>query len=202
MKDEIVDVAKLISVIALILIFAVADFLHADGAAPVPIEFLLRNGLTDAQVTKILTTDPNAIIHMNGSTWRNVEYNTARYNNVTNWLSVIGETNDFARLVVPLSQTNAVLTAQVSRLNAKIENEIAFLEQMKILCDQLAEKYPAQREEIMAIKAQLQARIEYLGGQAELGHQDGADDGNGGAEVDGETDGNGGSKVDGEEEVD
>lgn len=184
------DILAIIGALAFILALAVFDILRAYGAPPVPMERLLRNGLTDAQVTAILATDPNATIHISGSTWRNVAFNTARYNNVTNWLAVIGETNDFARLVVPLSQTNAVLTAenaalrasvtrltrerdhyytaytnataQITVLQTKITTEIAWLENMKILCDQMAEKYPAQREEIMAVKAQIQSRINAL----------------------------------------
>lgn len=176
MKRFLKDALPILIAIAALVAFAVFDFFKCYAAAPVPMERLLRNGLTDAQVTAILATDPNATIHLNGSTWRNIAFNTARYNNVTNWLAVIGETNDFARLVVPLSQTNAVLTAENAALTRQVEtlsaelsilrdHEIVFLQETATTLRSLAAKYPRMATELNAVIASINQRIEELGGE-------------------------------------
>jgi len=177
-----------------ILIFASAFALHlaASPTFVVP-EMTLRRGLTDAQYQTLWAMGKNPSV--DPATMRDWCFKNYRYQNVTNWLDIVGQSNDFARLSFALQQenfdldaTNDVITAerdaaiaesvrwegaydyatnslaytsnllavtsgQLTAANAKIQSEITFLDQMAVMCDQLIIKYPAQREEIEAIKA-------------------------------------------------
>lgn len=86
-----------------------------------------RNGLTDEQYELLWKQGKNPKIDI--ATARDWIFRSSRYQNVTNWLDVIGKTNDFARLVVPtmekneqLTATNAVLVHAVGRLERDLED--------------------------------------------------------------------------------
>ena len=95
----------------------------ANNAAPnfVTPSMTKRNGLTDAQYEMLWRQGRNPRIGIAEA--RDWIFRSSRYANVTNWLDVIGKTNDFARLVVPtmekneqLTATNAVLVGAVGKL--------------------------------------------------------------------------------------
>lgn len=151
MKQYLKETLPLLLAMALILAFAVFDFFHANAAC-MPLEWVMRNGLTDEQISSILSKDASTTIRLNANMWRNVEFNTHRYNNVTNWLAVIGETNEFARLVVPLTATNEILTAENAALTRQVEtlsaelshlrdHEIVFLQETATTLRSLAAKF-------------------------------------------------------------
>lgn len=88
-----------------------------------------RNGLTDEQYQLLWAQGKNPRIDQAAA--RDWIFRSSRYQNVTNWLDVIGKTNDFARLVVPtmatnevLTATNRVLTAAVGKLRRDLERAI------------------------------------------------------------------------------
>ena len=93
-----------------ILITLFAFLCTAGNAAPfVTPEMIKRNGLTDEQYQRLWAQGKRPQIDI--ATARDWIFRSARYQNVTNWLEVIGKTNDFARLVIPTMATNEVLTA-------------------------------------------------------------------------------------------
>lgn len=116
------------------ILFAVGIESQIDAAAlpAVPRRFVtpemtLRNGLTDAQYESLWAAGRNPRI--DPQTARDWAYRAARFQNSTNWFHIIGQTNDYARLVVPtmtanvqLTATNAVLVHAVGRLERDLED--------------------------------------------------------------------------------
>lgn len=117
--------------VALAVLFLAVAF--AASCACIPREWCMRNGLTDEQIDGMFGRfkDPNFSIRITRETWNNIKFNTHRYNNVTNWLGVIGRTNNYARLVVPTMATNEVLRVEngtLSRSNSVLRTEVEILE--------------------------------------------------------------------------
>ena len=86
-----------------------------------------RNGLTDEQYELLWKQGKNPRIGIAEA--RDWIFRSSRYGNVTNWLGIIGKTNDFARLVVPtmekneqLTATNAVLVHAVGKFERDLED--------------------------------------------------------------------------------
>lgn len=75
-----------------------------------------RNGLTDEQYELLWCQGKHPQITIDAA--RDWIFRASRYHNVTNWLEVIGRTNDFARLVIPLSATNEMLVVSNGVLNS------------------------------------------------------------------------------------
>ena len=116
--------------IALAVLFLSVAF--AASCACIPREWCMRNGLTDEQIDGMFGRfkDPNFSVRITRETWNNIKFNTHRYNNVTNWLGVIGRTNNYARLVVPTMATNEVLKVKVGTLfssNSVLRTEVEVL---------------------------------------------------------------------------
>lgn len=94
----------------------------AASAAPnfVTPNMMKRNGLTDEQYQFFWKLGKNP--HVDLATARDWYFRSRRYENVTNWLEVVGKTNDFARLVVPTMTTNEWLTATNRTLKTRVVN--------------------------------------------------------------------------------
>lgn len=110
-----------------ILLFSVFA-VFANNAAPhfVTPSMTYRNGLTDEQYEMLWRQGKNPRIGIAEA--RDWIFRSARFQNVTNWLAVIGKTNDFARLVYPtmttnemLVATNRVLTSAIGKLARDLE---------------------------------------------------------------------------------
>lgn len=93
-----------------ILLFSVFA-VFANNAAPhfVTPSMTYRNGLTDEQYEMLWRQGKNPRIGIAEA--RDWIFRSSRFQNVTNWLEVIGKTNDFARLVYPTMTTNEMLVA-------------------------------------------------------------------------------------------
>lgn len=88
-----------------------------------------RNGLTDKQYEFLWSIGRNPTIDT--ATARDWVFRASRYHNVTNWLGMIGKTNDFAKAVQTLGDqvygllaTNKTITA----MNTRLENTIKAVE--------------------------------------------------------------------------
>lgn len=81
-----------------------------------------RNGLTDEQYELLWRQGKHPQITVDAA--RDWIFRASRFQNVTNWLEVIGRTNDFARLVVPTMTTNEMLVAT----NRTLAVEITYLD--------------------------------------------------------------------------
>lgn len=111
-----------------ILLFSVFA-VFANNAAPhfVTPSMTYRNGLTDEQYEMLWRQGKNPRIGIAEA--RDWIFRSSRFQNVTNWLEVIGKTNDFARLVYPtmttnemLVATNRVLTSAIGKLAKDLES--------------------------------------------------------------------------------
>lgn len=80
-----------------------------------------RNGLTDEQYQQLWAQGKNPKITQAAA--RDWIFRAHRFANVTNWLEVIGRTNDYARLVYPTITTNEMLTAT----NRVLAGEVDYL---------------------------------------------------------------------------
>lgn len=84
-------------------------------AAPfVTSRMMLRNGLTDEQYEYLWSMGKNPQIEQSAA--RQWIYRASRYDNVVEWLSDLGKTNDFAKLAARLSTNNVALVERVSNL--------------------------------------------------------------------------------------
>ena len=95
--------------------------LHADSPRFITGSMHSRNGLTDEQYEFLWSIGKRPSIDT--ATARDWMFRAARYHNVTNWLGMIGKTNDFAKTVQTLGDqvysltvTNKALVAQNTRL--------------------------------------------------------------------------------------
>lgn len=91
-------------------------------------DMIKRNGLTDEQYEMLWKQGKHPRIDI--ATARDWVFRSSRFQNVTNWLEVIGKTNDFARLVVPTMTTNEMLIATnkiICAINGRLERDIEVL---------------------------------------------------------------------------
>lgn len=112
------------------LIVVCAAIVGAVSASPkfVTPDMVRRNGLTDEQYEMLWSQGKHPRIDV--ATARDWVFRSSRYQNVTNWLDVIGRTNDFARLVVPTMTTNEMLVATnrtILAINDRLERDIIAL---------------------------------------------------------------------------
>ena len=98
-------------------------------------EMTLRNGLTDAQYEKLWAMGRSP--RVDPGTVRDLIFRSSRYENVTNWIGVVGKTNDFAKLVLKQDgeiqdlgrrvdeelATNAMLRAEIRRIEREVSHK-------------------------------------------------------------------------------
>lgn len=93
-----------------------------------------RNGLTDEQYELLWKQGKNPKVDV--ATMRDLIFRSSRFANVTNWLEVIGRTNDFARLVYPTMTTNELLRSENKELTGAIGKLAKDLEQANARADE------------------------------------------------------------------
>ena len=121
--------------VALAVILAFGFALHAFGAPNfITPNMMKRNGLTDEQYQNFWKIGKNPRIEQAAA--REWMFKAYRYANVTNWLDVIGKTNNYARLVVPTMETNEVLKVQVKDLTGAVGKLAKDLEQAEARADE------------------------------------------------------------------
>lgn len=105
------------------------SFAFAASAAPnfVTPGMMKRNGLTDEQYEMLWKAGKNPKVDI--ATIRDLIFRSCRYQNVTNWLDIIGKTNNFAKLSYKLQgdnfvlvETNKFLVATNGVLRAEVRN--------------------------------------------------------------------------------
>lgn len=94
----------------LIVVLFIGLFLHAFGAPHfITPNMMKRNGLTDEQYENFWKIGKNPRIEQAAA--REWMFRAYRYGNVTNWLEIIGKTNNFAALSYKLHNDNEILDA-------------------------------------------------------------------------------------------
>lgn len=121
--------------ISIAIVFALGFLLRAFGAPNfVTPNMLRRNGLTDEQYELLWKQGKNPKIDIAAA--RAWIYKASRYQNVTNWMDVLGTTNNFAKLSYQLQDKNFVLEetnkvvkaecAQLAQSNSVLEVELEY----------------------------------------------------------------------------
>lgn len=84
-------------------------------------EMLIRRGLTDAQYEALWKMGRNPRIDPSAA--REWMYKASRYDNATNYIGIIGRTNNFARLALELEKSNIVVTASLKEEKKRRKEE-------------------------------------------------------------------------------
>ena len=105
------------AILFLVLVVAVlaAIAAHAKGILPA---MVYRRGLTNEQIDQILAAHPDAQLLMTVQDWRAMRYQLFRFDCMTNYVELIGGTNDAARVLLELhdrAETLATTNAALER---------------------------------------------------------------------------------------
>ena len=87
---------------------AIAVVAEAKGLLP---GMVYRRGLTNEQIDGILEKYPEAQLRITKQDWRGMRYQLFRFHNMTNYVELIGGSNDCARILLQLHDTAETLTA-------------------------------------------------------------------------------------------
>lgn len=107
------------------LLFAVAfsSTLLAKGILPC---MVYRHGLTNEQMDDLLTRHPNGTIRVTAQDWRAMRYQLHRFDCMTNYVNLIGSTQDCARVLLYLHDKATELTSATNsfaRIRRELEKE-------------------------------------------------------------------------------
>ena len=89
---------------------AVLAALAASARGLLP-SMVYRRGLTNEQIDGILEKHPDAELRITKQDWRGMRYQLFRFHNMTNYVELIGGSNDCARILLQLHDTAETLTA-------------------------------------------------------------------------------------------
>ena len=110
--------SRLILVAVLVADICVALVASAKGLLP---SMVYRRGLTNDQIDHILARHPEAELRLTAQDWRGMTYQLHRFANMTNYVELIGNSNDCARVLLQLhdrgetlASSNAVLAKAVA----------------------------------------------------------------------------------------
>lgn len=105
---------KYVAVIVLVACALGAQNASAKGLLPC---MVYRRGLTNEQIDGILEKHPEAQLRITRQDWRGMRYQLFRFHNMTNYVEIIGGSNDCARILLQLHDTAETLTASNSVLD-------------------------------------------------------------------------------------
>jgi hypothetical protein len=116
----------------LVLALAFSSTCFAGGILPCMVQ---RRGLTNEQIDGILAKHPDAQLRISAQDWRGMRYQLTRFQNMTNYVEEIGNSNDCARVLLrlhdtaeDLSRTNSTLRASLSHLRASLSQAVKDME--------------------------------------------------------------------------
>ena len=115
------------AIIFLILVVAVLAAMVANAKGLLP-SMVYRRGLTNEQIDKILSAHPDAQLRITAQDWRAMKYQLCRFDCMTNYVELIGGTNDCARVLLELhdaAETWKTRHAAVSNLYARAERGLS-----------------------------------------------------------------------------
>lgn len=103
----------------------VAPVASAKGILPC---MVYRHGLTNEQIDDLLARHPNGTLQITAQDWRAMRYQLHRFDCMTNYVELIGGTNDCARVLLELhdaAETWKTRHAAVSNLYARAERGLS-----------------------------------------------------------------------------
>ena len=93
---------KRLRIVTLCLVAAGALVVSGKGVLPC---MVYRYGLTNEQIEDILTRHPDAELRITAQDWRGMRYELSRFQCMTNYVNLIGSTQDCARVLLQLHDT-------------------------------------------------------------------------------------------------
>lgn len=93
-----------------VLLLSVLASLTLFGKGLLPC-MVYRHGLTNEQIDGILATHPDAQLRITAQDWRGIQYQLHRFDNMTNYVEQIGNSNDCAKVLLDLHDTAETLTS-------------------------------------------------------------------------------------------
>ena len=126
----------------------------AKGLLP---SMVYRRGLTNEQIDQILAAHPDAQLRMTAQDWRAMRYQLFRFDCMTNYVELIGGTNDAARVLLELhdaAETWKTRHAAVSNLYARTERELSVAAER---AQEYAEAYAATTNRLAALSLDFMA---------------------------------------------
>jgi len=93
---------KRLRIVTLCLVAAGALVVSGKGVLPC---MVYRYGLTNEQIDDILTRHPDAELRITAQDWRGMRYELSRFQCMTNYVNLIGSTQDCARVLLQLHDT-------------------------------------------------------------------------------------------------
>lgn len=98
----------------------VAMVASAKGILP---SMVMRRGLTNEQIDRILESHPDAQLRITAQDWAGMKYQLCRFANMTNYVEEIGGSNDCARVLLRLHDRGEELVSSNSVLLVELKSE-------------------------------------------------------------------------------
>ncbi len=114
---------RIILLCVLVVNVAIALVASAKGILPC---MVYRHGLTNEQMDDLLARHPNGTVRVTAQDWRAMRYQLHRFDCMTNYVNLIGSTQDCARVLLYLHDKAVDLTAATNamgRIRAQLEKE-------------------------------------------------------------------------------
>ena len=118
---------KLCTVYCTLIALCTVSALSLDAKGLLP-SMVYRFGLTNEQIDKILEKHPDAQLRITAQDWRAMKYQLHRFDCMTNYVNIIGSTQDCERVLLQLhdrgetlASSNAVLGKLVRNLRASAD---------------------------------------------------------------------------------
>jgi hypothetical protein len=111
--------------IGLISAWVISSTCLAGGILPCQV---YRRGLTNEQIDGILARHPDAQLRITAQDWRGMRYQLTRFQNMTNYVEEIGNSNDCARVLLRLHDTAEDLSRTNSTLRASLSQAVKDME--------------------------------------------------------------------------
>ena len=125
---------KIVAVCAVLVCGAVC----AKGILP---SMVYRRGLTNEQIDRILSVHPDAQLRITAQDWRAMRYQLCRFDCMTNYVEMIGGSNDCARILLQLHDDATTAWSRYANTSNALAKTLIQLDAAKERANEYAEAY-------------------------------------------------------------
>ena len=125
---------KIVAVCAVLVCGAVC----AKGILP---SMVYRRGLTNEQIDQILARHPDAQLRITAQDWRAMRYQLCRFDCMTNYVEMIGGSNDCARILLQLHDDATTAWSRYANTSNALAKTLIQLDAAKERANEYAEAY-------------------------------------------------------------
>lgn len=116
----------------------VAMVASAKGLLP---SMVYRRGLTNEQIDRILSVHPDAQLRMTAQDWRAMRYQLCRFDCMTNYVEMIGGSNDCARILLQLHDDATTAWSRYANTSNALAKTLIQLDAATERANEYAEAY-------------------------------------------------------------